>query len=210
MALRRCIAGGTVGLEVHVAMPVRGEEMDANGPGIRGEGRRITGDEVDRRRFDVAAPVVAVRPGVVADVPGAAESVDRFPERQRARGPYRESSAGEGRVVERQREAAAGRQRRHGLAERSVGDIERDHRRPIERAGNDPGDQLGQPIVRLRLPGRLEGGAEGGQGLRAQLFQGPRRLLADHAVGRTEAPDQLPGRKVRGQGRRQHEHQAQG
>jgi hypothetical protein len=28
------IAGGTVGLEIHVAVPVRGEEMDAKGPGM--------------------------------------------------------------------------------------------------------------------------------------------------------------------------------
>ena len=93
-------AGDTVGLEVHVAMPVRGEEMDAKGPGIRGESRRVPGDEADRRRPGIGAEVVAARPGVVADVPGAAEPVERFPERQRARGPYRDSSAGEGRVVE--------------------------------------------------------------------------------------------------------------
>ena len=97
-----------------------------------------------------------------------------------------------------------------GLAERSVVDVERDHRRPIERAGLDPGDQVGEPFAGLRLLGRLARGAEGRQGLRAPLLQGPRRLLADHAVGRTEAPDQFLGREVRGQGRRQDEHQAQG
>ena len=50
--------------------------------------------------------------------------------------------------------------------------------------------------------GRFTRGPEGRQGFAAQLLQRPRRLLADHAVGRVEALDQLLRREVAGQGRR--------
>ena len=46
-------AGETIGLEAHVAMPVRGEKMHSNRSGIRGEIRRVPIDKVDRRRAGV-------------------------------------------------------------------------------------------------------------------------------------------------------------
>ena len=81
-------------------MPVRGEEMDAHGPEIRGESRRVAVDKVDRRQPAILGDRVVARPGVVTNVPGSAEPVECFPERQRARGPYSDSSGGEGRVAE--------------------------------------------------------------------------------------------------------------
>ena len=81
-------------------MPVRGEEVDPDGPGIGREGGRVAIDEPDRRRLAVHALRVAVRAGVVADVPGAAEAVERLPERHGRRGVHQDPPATEGRVVE--------------------------------------------------------------------------------------------------------------